>query len=197
MTRKLQTSYIIDQRGGRSSYRAHGEIGRSVPLHSFRALVRIWGDIPQLPPQLTNVVYSCAHIVGEGFRYLLANNAGQFRSVSIGTDHDLQWPIAMDATKVKITFRRYISYVCRDTLLLAELPDLCRGFWVINGTEYHICAVQIGSLKVPIDVINLSLCYPECHFIIEAGGRTDNGYFGIGIEGVEDATCSHLRRNPR
>lgn len=92
----------------------------------------------------------------------------------------------MHATKVEIAFGRNIGNVCGYTALLAQFPDLSRGFWIVDCAENHVGIVEIVRLKVAVDMGDLVLGDAIGDFLIQAGLGTDDGHFGVGIEGMED-----------
>jgi hypothetical protein len=58
----------------------------------------------------------------------------------------------MNTAKVEIALRWYISNVCCNAPFLAQLPDLSRGFRVVNGAEHHIRIIEVAGLEIAINV---------------------------------------------
>lgn len=98
----------------------------------------------------------------------------------------------MDAAKVEIAFVGHVRNVGRDSLLLAQFPDSRRGCRVVDGDQHHVCLVQIGWLKQPVDMCNLLLRDSVCDLFIQPGRRADDSDFGIGVETVENAARRNL-----
>lgn len=90
----------------------------------------------------------------------------------------------MHASKVEIAFWRNICNVCRDLALLAELPDLARGFGVVDRCEDHIYVVEVGGNEFSVYVVDLALGDSIGYFRIESLAGRDDGYFGISVEDV-------------
>ena len=90
----------------------------------------------------------------------------------------------MNAAKVKVALGRYICNVGWDSLLFAKLPNLTGSFRVIYSHKNHVCAIEIGWLKVAIDVCHLSLGNTKGNLGIQPGSRADDCNHGIGVETV-------------
>lgn len=98
--------------------------GSGLPFHSLGSFVCIGRDQAQLLPQLSYVLNRSSHVVGQGFRDLLADQTSQLRAIPVRADHNLKRAIPVDTSKVKVAFRWHICDVCWDPSLFAQLPDL-------------------------------------------------------------------------
>jgi hypothetical protein len=61
----------------------------------------------------------------------------------------------MHTAEIKVTFGGHVGNVRGNSALLAQFPDLGRGFGVVNCAEDHICAVEVGGFKGAVDVGDL------------------------------------------
>src|ERR1700733_6153566 len=98
----------------------------------------------------------------------------------------------MYTSEIKVALWGDICYICRDLPLFAELPYLCRCIRVIHSCKDHVGTVKVLRLELPINMCDLVLLHPVPNLAIQSLLGRHNGDFGIGIENVEDTTCSHL-----
>lgn len=112
---------------------------------------------------------------------LSPDNVCELGPVAIGADHDLQRPVAVDTTKVKVAFGRDICDVCSYAPLLAQLVDLRRGLWVIHCSQDHVNTVEIRGLELAVDIIDLALVDAIGDLVIEAFAGGHDGDFGVGV----------------
>src|SRR5688500_13311733 len=75
----------------------------SLPFHPFGTLLRIWGNLPQLLSQATDLGNCVAQIRRKFLRNLPSNNIGQLWAISIRADHNLQRTISVNASEIKVT----------------------------------------------------------------------------------------------
>ena len=108
----------------------------------------------------------------------------------------------MRRTKVKVALGRHIRNIRRHIALLAQLPYF-RGRGRIvdraqDQTRHHrgravrLVLRDVGGLEVAVDVHDLVLRDAVADFGVEAAGRADAGYDGVGVEAIEDAAGGYL-----
>ena len=100
----------------------------------------------------------------------------------------------MHASEIKVALGRDIGDVGGDALLLAQLPDGRRDVRLVDGSQHHGDArvVEIRGLEALVEVFDLLLVDAEGDFVVEAGARAQQGYFGVGVEEVENAAGCYL-----
>ncbi|KAH9871005.1 hypothetical protein J1614_006579 [Plenodomus biglobosus] len=163
-----------------------------IPLHALRPFLDQRSHLAQLLPQHANSLYSGSDVVGQASSNLPPHNVCQLRPIAIGADHDLQWPITVDAAKIEVALWRDISNVGRDASLLAQFVYLRRGFRVVDCGQDHVDSIEIRGFELAVDIVNLLLLYPIGDFFVEALARGHEGDFGVGVEHVDDATGGDL-----
>lgn len=98
----------------------------------------------------------------------------------------------MLAAEVEVAFWRYVGDVCSYPQLFAELPHLCRCRRVVYGAHDHIYVLQVGRLKVAIDVCYLFLLNAVGDFVVQAVCRAYYCDVGIGVEAFENSSSGDL-----
>ena len=99
----------------------------------------------------------------------------------------------MHGPEVEVAFRRHVRDVRGDIFLLAEFPDLGRGGGVVDGGENEReLGVQVAGEEDAVVVGYLVKGNAVGDFGVEARTRRDDGYFGVGVEDVEDAAGGYL-----
>lgn len=143
--------------------------GSDLPFHSLGSFVCIGCNHAQLLPQLSYILNRSSHVVGQCLCNLLADQTSQLRAIPVRADHNLQRAIPVDTAKVEVAFRWDICDVCWDPSLLAQLPDLRRGFRVVNGAEHHVGIVQVAWLEGTVDIRHLLLGDSKGHLLVQSG----------------------------
>lgn len=176
---------IIRETGGKQGL-------KDVPGHPLGTLLRLRGDSPQLYPQLPNLINRIPCIRRQLRRNKPPHQRREPRALAIRAHHDLQRAIAVHAPKVKVALGGHVGDVGGDAALLAELPDCGGGGGVVDCDEDHGGVVEVRGLEVAGDVLDLAFRHAESDFGVEACGGADDGYVGVGVEAVEDATRGDL-----
>ena len=101
----------------------------------------------------------------------------------------------MDASEVEVAFRWNIRDICWDPSFLAQLPDLRRSFWVINGAHNHVCIVEVAWLEVAIDVGDLLFGNSIGDLLVQARRGRNDSNVGVGIKSVQNAPRGDLLRS--
>lgn len=90
----------------------------------------------------------------------------------------------MHRSKVKVAFRRHISYIRCYLPLFAKFPDRSRCGRVINSRKNHVDIIEIRGLEFAVMVGNLAFLDSVSHLGIQACAWRDDSDFGVGIEDV-------------
>lgn len=98
----------------------------------------------------------------------------------------------MLAAEVEVAFWRYIGDVCSYPQFLAEFPHLCRSCRVVYSAHDHIYVVQVGWLKVAVDVCDLFLFNAVGDFVVQAVCGAYYCDVGIGVEAFENSASGDL-----
>ena len=108
------------------------------PPHPLGPVGGVGHHVAELDAELADPLDGVADTGGELVPDPLPDARGETRTFTVGAHHDLERAVAVDAAEVEVAFRGHVGDVGRDAVFLAQLPDLCRRSWIVDGDEDHV-----------------------------------------------------------